>query len=68
VSISNSQPVLKLRTLLVAVAAFSRLGSAAVRRGTEHIINDSTEEISDSNEPLLSGERSKNDLTTLMGD
>ncbi|KAK3942092.1 hypothetical protein QBC46DRAFT_85201 [Diplogelasinospora grovesii] len=43
-SISNSQPVLKLRTLLVAVAGLSRLGSVA--GGTERIINDSIEEIS----------------------
>lgn len=67
VSTSNSQPVRKLRTLLVAIAALSRLGSAVVRRGTERIINDSIEEISDSNEPLSSGERSRNDLPTLLG-
>jgi len=64
-SISDSQPVLKLRTLLVAVAGLSRLGSVA--GGTEHIINDSIEEISDSNEPLSPGERSRNDLPTLVG-
>lgn len=65
--ISNSQPVPKLRTLLVAVAALSRLGSATARRGTKRIINDSIEDISDSNKPLSSGERSRNDLPTLVG-
>lgn len=65
VPISNSQRVPKLRTLFVAVAGLSRLGSVA--GGTERIINDSIEEISNSNEPLSPGERSKNDLPTFVG-
>jgi hypothetical protein len=63
---SNSQPVLRLRTLFIAVAALSRLGSAAVRRGTERTINNSIEEINDSNELLSSGERFGNDLSMFV--
>jgi hypothetical protein len=57
-SIPNPRPVRRLRTLLVVVAGLSKLGSVA--GGTERIISDSTEEISDSNEPLSPGEKSRN--------
>ena len=56
VPISNPRPGRKLKTLVIAAAWLSKLG--AVAGGTERIIKDSTEEISDSNE---GGEKSKNE-------
>jgi hypothetical protein len=56
--IPNPSPARRLKTLLVAVAGFSKLGSVA--GGTKRIIIDSTKKISDSNEPLSPGEKSRN--------
>jgi hypothetical protein len=39
----------------------------SVAGGTKRIINGSIEENSDSNEPFSPGERSRNDLSTLVG-
>jgi hypothetical protein len=55
VPIPNRRPGQKLKTVVIAAASLSNLRSVA--GGTERIIKDSTEEISDSNE---GGEKSKN--------
>jgi hypothetical protein len=56
VPISNLRPRRKLKTVVIAAVLVSKLGSIA--GGTQRIIKDSTEEISDSNK---GGEKSKNE-------
>jgi hypothetical protein len=59
VPIPNLRLGRKLKTVVIAAAWLSKLGSVA--RGTERIIKDPTEQISDSNE---GGEKSKNEDIT----